>query len=180
MADINGTSEQLVNKQSGNNSALMFKDGFKIEWTSETVGEGDDAEQTGRHFVTVSGTTKFEIVESVVEEGENTGAIVYQSAMLKVAQDDFKSAINVSLKNAIGRAFTKKWDELFPPVTRERAKRETLSDKLSKSEEQNAKMQLALTEIVNATSEGRPINIQWLIEQGVDLEAVGLGAFLPK
>lgn len=147
----------------------VLKDRLRIEWEAEKTGEGDDAEETGRTIVKMSGALDF-IITEVTDGGE----IKYSSSFLRSNQDDVKDAIGVALKNAVNRRFNEKWNELFPPEQRERKAREKMSEKAERLEQKANVMERIVAEMSSAMVESRPINYGLFDELGVDPAQFGL------
>lgn len=140
----------------------VLQNTLKIEW------ESDD--ENGIHTVLMNGRLKFQILEEVSEKGE----IILRSSLFRSPQEELKDAISIACKNAVSRAFTAKWNELFPPEVRERAKREKISDKADRLEARANAMELIVAEMSSSMIEGRPINFELFDELGIDPAAFGL------
>jgi hypothetical protein len=146
------------------------KNKLKVEWEDE---KDESGEPTGRHTVKLTGTLNFEIVESVFEDGEHKGEISYNSGLLKVAQDDLRTAINVSLKNGVGRAFIAKWDEVFPPERAART-RASLSTKNAELEARNAAMDRIIKVMFEAAQKHETPDFTALRAEGINPEDFGI------
>lgn len=147
----------------------VLKDRLRIEWRSEMSGEGDDAEETGRTIVSMSGALEF-IITEVTDGGE----LKYSSSFLRTNQDDMRDAMAVALKNAVNRRFNEKWNELNPPEQRERKAREKMSEKAQRLEAKANTMERIVGEMSAAMIESRPVNFDLFDELGVDPVQFGL------